>query len=436
MRAYSRQAGWRLGGRNAPAWLRAPCDPQVKKRVRADLDLLRDTFRFERLAASHPLKRLWESQGDALTLSEARFEFHHLAADLRTIHGVPGSQGLLRALISDGEHYADYRYELRMAGAVGRYPGQQLIRLGGKEKGADIEAIANSGHHCGIACYRANPITPSIQQSSWVNEALMQELGTIVATAPVPGYVAVAIDFPRFPLGEEERRASIAAFRRFWKSSAKEPASDGGVNVRRLPTPPLVVPGGWETRIVLCIPVPTREKQRLADHIQAKRTKEQAQWGSRFPGMSMLAVEESDYGLGLDRTLIASLLSVPSHSFAGILCSTAFFKDNGKYGRFRMEDLRWIPREGVGTGVNLGMETFGQNLDCYGKGFAVLSFNPACAEEEWQFRPNPMVGNVDGRRLRLLELRRVIHRIPAPDGKVPKFEELEGALRLMLPGRA
>lgn len=438
MATQSQQHRWRLGGRNAPPWLQAPCDPEVKKGTREDFALLREIFPAERLAASHPLRRLWELQKDARALSEARFEFHHLAADLRTIHGVAGAPGLLRALISDGEHYADYRYELRIAGSVGRYPGQQLVRLGGKEKGADIEVIANSGHRCGIACYRANSITPSLRQSSWVNEALMQEMGAILATTPVPGLVAVAIEFPRFPIGEEEKRSCMTAFRHFWTKPTKEPITDGGVTVKRLATPPFPAFRGWETRIVLCIPVPAREKQRLADSIRSKLEKEHAQWACQYSGTPFLAVEESDYSLGLDQRPVSSLLSVPSHSFAGAICTTSFFKDNGdngKYGRICIEDIRWIPREGVGISVNLGMQTYGQNLECYGKDHVVMSFNPSYAEEEWQFRPNYVTGNVDGRRLRLLSLQRVIHRVPAPNGQKPTFEMFERAIRQMLPGR-
>lgn len=430
-----KQSGWRLGGRNAPAWLQAPCEPAIKKGVRADFKLLQEIFSFDQLTDSHPLRQLWERQGDATSLSEARFEFHHLAHDLRTIQGVAGWQGLVKALRTDAEHYADYRYELRIAGAVGSAPGQQLLRLGGKGQGADIEVTTKSGHRCGIACYRAESITPCMQQSSWTHEALIKELGAIIVASPANAMIA--IEFPRFPIAEADGRSSVGAFKQLWANPAVAELSVEGVTARLLASQPSQNNGNWESRILLRLPIPATEKRRLADRIRRKLEREHSQWAGDYQGVPVLAVEESDYSLGVEKDSLAPLLATDaSHSFAMIVCSTAFFRNNGKYGRFRMEGISWHPREGAGSGMNLGVETYGENLARYGDGHAVLQFNPEHAEEEWLFRPNHVTGNIDGLRLRLLSLQKVIHRVPVSNGKVPTVEEIERALRQMLPGRA
>lgn len=127
-----KKKGWQLGGPNAPSWLRAPASPDVKRNTRDDLALLQRTFDIDALAPEHPVRVLWNTEGDAESLAEARFEFHHLASDLRTIAGVPGAARLIHALITDIAGYANYRYELRTAGSVGRCRSQRLISLGGK----------------------------------------------------------------------------------------------------------------------------------------------------------------------------------------------------------------------------------------------------------------------------------------------------------------
>lgn len=411
----NQQRGWRLGGKKAPAWLQAPCDPEVKKGVRADFDLLRETFRFDRLAATHPLRHLWEKQGELTKLSEARFEFHHLAHDLRIIRGVDGWQELVKALRTDADNYADYRYELRIAGAVGCSQGQQLVRLGGKKKGADIEVTTKSGHRCGIACYRAKSITPKMQESSWTHEALMKELGAIIVSSPVSARISITIEFPRFPIEEAVGRSSVEAFKKLWANPAVAEMTSEGVTAKRITALPTQSPCNWETRIIFRLPVPACEKQRLADNIRVKLEKEDAQWAGQYSGIPVLAVEESDYSLGVEKDAMAPLLSATArHSFVGLLCTTAFFRNNGKHGRFRMEDPRWLPRDGMGSGMNLGVETFGENLACYGDGYAVVNFNPRYAEEEWLFRLNPATGNVDGNRVRWLSLTRVFDRLPLP----------------------
>ena len=437
MKKQHRQRGWQLGGSKAPAWLQAPCAPAIKKSVRDDLDILRETFGFARLPGSHPLRKLWDCQGDAKTIAEARFEFHHLANDLRVVNGVPGWQGLRRAMISDADGYADYRYELRTAGTVGRAPEQQLVRLGAKGRGADIEVRSKSGHSCAIACYRAQSITPALRESPLVTFSLVQTLGRVVATNPVDAGIDMVIEFASFPIGDAERHSAIETFRHVWNNLDNPQASQDGVTVSRVGRRSSFSPGNWEVRLTFRVPVPAREKQRLANNIKNKLVREHDQWASNYPGFRLFCVEESDWSLGAEQDEIKALLSSSApHSFGMIVCTWPFFADNLDGGRMRMEQIRWFPREGSGSGVDLGMESFGENFESYCKDHVVLMHNPVCAEEEWILRLGAPPENVAGRRIRELSIQRRISRMPAPeDGRLPTAEELLPLVRRTVPGK-
>ena len=438
MKKNDRQRGWRLGGSNAPAWLQAPCAPAIKKSVRADLELLRETFDFARLPESHPLRRLWDCQGDAKALAEARFEFHHLASDLRVVHGVSGWQGLRRAMVSDADGYADYRYELRTAGTVGRSAEQKLVRLGAKGKGADIEVRSKSGHLCAIACYRAQSITPALRELPLVTFSLAQTLGNVVATNPVDAGIDMLIEFSAFPIGDEERLSAIETFRQVWNNLDNPQASQDGVTVSRTGKRPSFSPGNWEVRLTFRVPVPAREKRRLANNIRDKLVREHAQWASSYTGFRVFCVEESDWSLGAEQDEIKALLASSSpHSFDMIVCTWPFFADNLDGGQMRVEQMRWFPREGAGSGVNLGMESFGENFESYCKDHVVSMHNPVCAEEEWILRLGVPPANVAGSRIRELSIQRTISRMPAPkDGRMPTADELLPLVRRTVPGKS
>jgi hypothetical protein len=124
--------------------------------------------------------------GDAHSRAETRFEFHHLADDLRVIAGVPGAARLLKGMLNDVPNYQAYRYELRMAAAVGRAPEQQLLGVGAKDQGPDIVVKTRSKHLCGIACYRAETLTPALRDAHSVTLSIAEKIGLAVAAAPQP----------------------------------------------------------------------------------------------------------------------------------------------------------------------------------------------------------------------------------------------------------
>lgn len=423
--------GWRLGGRDAPAWLQAPCADDVKKTTHADFTLLRDAMRLDRLAKDHPFRRLWDTDGDQRALSEARFEMHHLAHDLRTVEGVRGADELVRTLINDPEGYADFRYELRMAGAVGRSPGQKLLSLGGTRKGPDIEVQTRSNHKVGIACYRARSTTPALLDVGRVARELAQRLGDIVASAPYGDDVRVlmALNFERFPIQPEVADRAVDAFREVWlRPTGQHQASREGVAVRRETVRKSTIPTTWEVRLVFRMPVPARERYRLKTHVEQKLAKEQDHWASAYDGVPVFFMEESDFCLGIsEEELALHLQPEASHSFQGILATLQFFADGTVRGRHRMEQMDWHARP-PGTGLDIGIETFGQNLNSYaekGKHF-LLQFNPSHAEEEWLLvRGTPPEG-VAGLPVRPLTMQRHLRRVPLrPDGSAPSAAELE-----------
>lgn len=437
MTRKGRQPGWRLGGRNRPAWLNAPCAPDIKKGVREDLALLKENFKFDQMPASHPLRKLWELQGDATALAEARFEFHHLASDLRVIHELPGSRKLLQAMESDADGYADYRYELRMAGAVGRFSGQQLVGLGAKGRGADIEFRSKSGHLCGVACYRAQSLTPALREAPLITLSLAQALGRVVRETPINLGIDFVIEFPSFPISDAEQRTGVEAFRRVWTNRDNPQASQDGVTVSRVAFRPPGSPGNWEVRVTFRVPVPAREKQRLVNRIGEKLGKEHAKWASSYSGFLLFCVEESIWSLGADQDAIMALLSSSApHSFGMIVCTWPFFADNLTGGRSLLEQMRVFRREGAGNGVNLGIETFGENFESYCEGHVVLMHNPACAEEEWVLRPGAPPDDVSGSRLRALSIQRTIGRMPALEGgRMPSAAELLPLVEMVTPPR-
>lgn len=430
-----RQKGWQLGGPNAPRWLKAPASREVKATTRDDLALLQRTFRFDHLPDEHPLRVLWNTEGDAEALAEARFEFHHLASDLRTIAGVRGASRLVEAMISDIPSYANYRYELRVAGSVGRCRDQQLLSLGGKDEGPDIEVVTRSRHTCAIACYRASSTTPAMLDSGTVARQLTMRLGEVIARAPLFGHrISMALEFERFPISDAVATSTVEAFEEVWVRHEGSPvASRTGVKVSRTTHERLPYDVLWEVRIQLKMPVPGREKYRIANNIRTKIAHEQSQWASVYAGTPILCVEESDFCLGLDKDDIAPHLQADApHSFQGIIATQQFFHDGRRGARHRLEQIDLSPRM-PGVGLDLGFETFGENLESFGAGHGVLTFAPTHAEEVWQLLSGVPPLGFAGHCAKPLSVRRDFHRLPVPIGQPITPEQLKPILAKVIP---
>ncbi|MGE0871410.1 MAG: hypothetical protein AB7P03_22810 [Kofleriaceae bacterium] len=430
--------GWRLGGQNAPRWLLAPATPKVKGNTREDLTLLQRTFDFDELPVEHPVRLLWNTDGDAVSLAEARFEFHHLASDLRAIAGVPGAARLVDALLKDVAGYANYRYELRVAGSVGRSTTQRLVSLGGKDEGPDIEVVTRSGHTAGIACYRASSTTPALLDSGSVHRRLTMQLGEVIARAPLFGHrVVMTLEFERFPVSDAVAASAAAAFEEVWTRHNGSPeAARDGVKVMRTAHEQLPYDVMWDVRVQLKMPVPGREKYRIANNIRDKLAHEQTHWASTYSGVPVLCVEESDFCLGLEKDDIEPHLQPEApHSFQGIIATQQFFGNGTRGARHRLEQIDFSPRQ-PGVGLDLGFETFGENFESFGDGHGVITFAPKHAEEVWQlFSGAPPLGFA-GHCVKPLSLRRDFHRLPVPIGQDVTPEQLKPILRKIIPGFA
>lgn len=420
----TRGYGWRLGGKDAPKWLLAPCIRTVKERTREDLELLKETFRIERLAAEHPLHELWHRSGDAVALAEARYDLHHLADDVRLVRDVPGGRQLLQTLVNDAEGFEDFRYELRIAGAVARSPGQTLVAVGGTAQGPDVQVKTLSGHLCGIACYRGRTWTPLLLSEAPATFAsIANRCGAVCAKRMVAlGHrVNMGIEFDRFPVSAEVAERAVAVFSEVWNRPDGEPrANRDGVSVMRETIDVTPVDSAWEVSLVFRLPVPGRERYRLSSTVRTKLDKEERQWAGAYAGVAVLCAEESDFCLGFDKEGFETmLLDEAQHSMQGILATWQFFADGIVRGsRIRVEQCDWHPRKNS-VGLNLGIGTFGENMQSYGDGFMVMTMNPKNAEERWKVLPGAITGEATTTCVRpiTIERRMARGRLPAAGWK-------------------
>jgi hypothetical protein len=425
-----RQRGWRLGGRNAPKWLGAPCVPGAKARTKEDLELLQLVFQIPKLRDGHPVKELWHREGDAVSLAEARYDLHQLADDMRVIRDVPGAKQLFQAMIEDVEGYDDFRYELRVAGWVGRSPGQTLLALGGRAPGPDVQVKSRSGHNCGIACYRGRTWTPAIVDSANAMRELILRLGKAIATNTTmlgPGMrLQMGVNIPRFPVSTEAMDAAVRAFQEVWSRPTGTPqANIDDVTVSR-ELIHATQDTTWDVRIILYLPVPARERFRITSTLKSKLEREQKQWAHAYSGSPILFMEESDFCLGFDKESFESeLVNSAVHSMQFVLSTWQFFADGRTRGsRIRVEQHDCYARPNLGT-LNLGVHTFGESMSSYGDGYVVLTQNPNHAQEEWSVRPGAPGLPFSVSCIRPVSIERRMARIPAPpDGRMPTEAEL------------
>jgi len=421
--ARSKRAGWRLGGPNAPKWLQAPCIAAVKEYTREDLELLKDTFRIERLAPEHPLHELWHRTGDPAAVAEARYDLHQLAADTRVVRDVPGGRQLLQTMVNDAEGFEDFRYELRIAACVARSPGQTLVAVGGTAQGPDVQVKTLSGHLCGIACYRGRTWTPLLLSDAPKTLAnIAARCGAICAARVVaPGQrVNIGMNFDRFPISPDVVEAAVAAFGEVWNRPEGDPlATRDGVSIARETIDSGGVADAWDVSLAFRLPIPARERFRLTSTVRTKLEKEERQWVGEYPGVAVLCAEESDFCLGFDKdTFETVLLEQTTHSMQGILATWQFFVDGIVRGsRIRVDQFDWHPRK-TSVGLNLGFHSFGENMKSYGDGFVVMTMNPQNADEVWRFGPGDGPRNATVTCVRPLTIeRRMTRGLLPPDGR-------------------
>jgi hypothetical protein len=227
--------------------------------------------------------------------------------------------------------------------------------------------------------------------------------------------VDVHVEFPQFPMSSEHGAQALALFAELW-SKPELPAamlSRDGITVRRVFVGTSSLPLTWEVRLKFQLPVPDRERLRLGAHIDDKIGRENGRWAKDYRGVAVLSVEESNFCLGLHQTYLEQLLAPDKqHAFSTIISTLAYFCDASTPGaRFRMEEISSVSRT-PGVGLELGAETFGENLKSFGEGHALMTFYPKYAEEEWRLTAGAPPENVYGVPIRQLSIQRRIARLP------------------------
>lgn len=169
-------------------------------------------------------------------------------------------------------------------------------------------------------------------------------------------------------------------------------------------------------------PVPAREAYRLDRHFREKLLKENA-WALSYPGIAIFAVEQPTLGHDLEPTTLSEGLKAPTTGIGMVLTTRSYFPANDGALRHRMEDIHpYVHPDVPAKGVNIGLETFGDNVHAWAEGDGVFVYNLEHAWEEWNLTLGD--GVVADRRLPL-SLMQQLARLPLSKGEVPADAEFE-----------
>lgn len=406
-----REAARRRKAAEPPArFVKGRCDPEVERNLGRDLAILRETFDFRRLPEKHPIRRLWETP-----TSRARFELQHLADDLRETQGVDGFNRLVKRLKEDFDAYDDTRYELRLGAALARPPTQKLVRFAAEKVGPDVEVTAKSGHLCGVACYRSNSVTPALAAVGETCRELALHFAGTFASRPLAIDLGLEVEFEAFPPHPPQIEEAKRLLTALW-SSLETPVLAGttGVEVRRAIQLPASKPSGVlrRARIRFMFPVPEREHFRSERHVTQKLKKEHESWARTYPGVCVLAVEESGFAHGLAQETVIAALEESGTAFAGVLATQIFhpIQDGSLVHAF--ERVHPFFRE---TDLRIHLETYAQNDKSWAGGDMLISNDLKHASELWDVWQSSTNGHVT--RVRELELVKQFSKIPFSHGQ-------------------
>jgi hypothetical protein len=409
-----------LGDSKPPPWLTAPIDRGIESGTRRDYEVLKELVPFDMLPDDHPLKKFWIGDEPFPHNSEARFELHHLADDLRVVKDVDRGRALIKKLIKDPANFGAFRYELRIAGIVGRPSRQRLIRVAAGAAGPDVEFWSQSGHKVGVACYAAS-LSASLAAQQQKTIAF---LGRIMAVA-VPNRFDVDwiydVLFPAFPPTSEDEAEAIDLFGKLWMN-ATTPQLTGprGVVVTRAGQTAERRKHDNEQRIRWSFryPVPAAEKARIKRTVIDKAWQENTSWASGYAGYALFAVDESDFAVGFENGQLSELTDASaSHHFTGFLTTRDDFIDNDKgRSRHRLEKALYLPKLDVPE-LHIELNTFGTNFKAFlDDGWFPVVCDLDQAGEEWiaVVTYNGSVADVRCDQLSLITLTRTIDRIRPP----------------------
>lgn len=381
---------------------------------------LNEHLRPGEVSEKHPLYDIWRQPS-----KRHCFELAHLASDCSVVTATPGADGLFGMMRRDAEGFWDFRYELRLAGAVGRAAGQSLIALGGSRRGPDIEVTSSSGHRVGIACYRASSKTQVAQQYRKISRELARRSLRVFHFSPLEASFCIQVTFQDAMPTESHRRSAKRILRRLLTSGSGEPEmrANGVVAQRMILPEHLLLPQDLRrVRLRIIFPIRAYERRRVRRHLDEKLQKESVAWAARYDGKAILAVEESDGAPdGALSTDLRELL--PAHPvFAGACLTQAAYQSEAAPDDARLERIRWIgnPDEANPTErMRLEFRTFHENIDTWAGGRPIVSFATDHAREDWDlFATRAGSGNM---LVESLKTSTHLVRLPKiPDGVPPK----------------
>lgn len=341
---------------------------------RSDVEAIEQHLKPATLRAVHPLLEAWAQP----SLRGADFLWH-LADDIKAVQGVQGAASLFKVMRQDIEHFHDYRYELRIAGAVAKPADQQLVALAGPDAGPDIRFTARSGHVCGVACYRANSATPRIARLRAVAHEVARSSLRRFTFSPLSELYAIELIFPSNRVSEAQQLAAVQlAARLLTEPFATPELAQCEVKVRRVAvSPDLLLPGDLRrVRLRFLFPVRTDERVRVLGHLRPKIAKEMTSWANTFAGSPLLAIEESDGSQdGLVRPELNEIINGDGSPFWGAFLTW--------YPRSGPESVEWIPREKTSQGLHVEVMTFRDNMTTWAAGAPTMRFVMEYATEDW-----------------------------------------------------
>lgn len=393
----------------APQWINETTTPSLGAEWQRDAGLLCDLMGVQRLPDGHPVRLWWDN-----CATGNRFRIHHLADDLRRITDIDGAPSLIRQLRSNSVGFSDFRFELHLAGALARSSEQVLLRLGGDKSGPDVEARVKSGHLCGFACFRAASNAPAILALQSDLRAFVRGLATTVLARSTTSQTIV-INFPKFPLRPEDPGVARRALRQLLTETDKSELQVDGCHLFRKGPPPRDVSRQTQkVRLRLQVPVPSWEKERVYWAIVDKIERECSAWAGAYPGLPILAIEESVFGQDLSAEL--KRLMSTSRSFVGAIAVYPTIRPDGAGIPHGLEDIVTAFRPDTND-LCIGLETFGDNVRAWTEGFASVAQIPSSIREEWDIVRSPFGNSVH--LVRPTSLERLYARVPYTDPRKP-----------------
>ena len=307
----------------------------------------------------------------------------HLADDIETIEHASGADALFSAIRKNCDRYDDFRYELRIAGAVQRSLGQEVLSLAGLTVGPDIVFRSRSGHKVGMACYRANSSTELVVRRRHLARRLIDTAFAAFRSSPLRQSFTIVLSLEDREVDEGTERAASKMLERM----LVDPSVEGGVlieeNVKanRIGTDLRLKNETRCVRVRILFNTRPFETARVARHMRDKAQKEAERWADAFDGAPILVVEASDGAQeGALVPALREILEADACPFWGGI-------------------ITWLPRTGIETvesfmvphrskGLDVGICTYGPNTSTWSEGMAMLRFTPDHSWEDWDLVEN------------------------------------------------